>query len=138
MFRDLPSRVEDRLSDDVATRRRRKLRRFSPMMFEEIMHMRGQKAEPINILIFASLIRDDVPWLYEIAMEAYRALTSGTLKAVEQIRHSLKQVRDLPMRSPIFEELGMMGSKQMHMIMMEGPRMLEKMVLRCIKEKKSR
>lgn len=138
MFRDLPSRVEDRLSGDISISRRRKLRRFSPMMFEEIMHMLGPEAVPINILIFASLIRDDAPWLYEIAMEAYRALTTGTQKAIEQIRHSLKQVRDLPMRSPIFEELGMMGSKEMHILMMEGPRMLEKMVIRCIEEKESR
>ncbi len=89
-------------------------------------------------MIFASLIRDDVPWLYEIAMEAYRALTSGTQKSIEQIRRSLKQVRDLPMRSPIFQELDMMGGKEMHMLMMEGPRTLEKMFMHCIEEKKSR
>jgi len=138
MFRDLPSRVEDRLSDNSSLSRRRKMRRLSPMMFEEIMHMAGPEPEPISILIFASLIRDDVPWLYEIAIEAYRALTSGTQKSVELVRRSLKQLRDLPMRSPLFDELGMMGSKDIHILMMEGPHILEKMVMRCIEEKKPR
>lgn len=138
MFRDLPSRVEDRLSDNTSISRRRKLKRFSPMMFEEIMDMFGPEAEPVSILVFASLIRDDVPWLYEIAMESYRAITLGTQKAVDQIRRSLKQLRDFPMRSPIFEELGMMRGKEMHMLMMEAPRMLEKMVMRYAEAKKLR
>lgn len=138
LVRDLPSRLEDRLSDNVSISRRRKLRKFSPMMFDEMMHMEGPESDPIGILIFASLIRDDAPWLYEISLEAYRALTYGTQKAIEQVRRSLKQLRDLPRRSPIFDELGMMGSKEMHMLMMEGPRILERMVMHCIEEKKIR
>ena len=91
---------------------------------------------PINILVFASLIRDDAPWLYEIAIESYRALTSGTQKAIDQLRKSLKLLRKLPLSSSIFEELGMMGSEEMHMLMMEGPRILDKMVMRCIVAKR--
>ena len=118
MFRDLPSRVENRLSDYDSISRRRKPRRFNTMMFEEIMHMSEPESGPINILIFASLIRDDVPWLYEIAIESYRTLTSGTQKAIDQLRKSIKLLRDFPMRTSIFEELDMMGSKEMHMLMM--------------------
>jgi hypothetical protein len=136
MFRDLPSRVEDRLAENMGVSRRRKIRRFHPMMFEELMHMSEPKTGPIGILVFASLVRDDAPWLYEAAMEAFRALTSGTQKAVEQIVRSIKALRDFPMRSPIFEELGMMGSKEMHILMMEGPRILEHMVMMCLEEKK--
>jgi len=135
MFRDLPSRVEDQLADNIGVSRRRKMRRFHPGMFEEeMMHMYGPS--PIGILIFASLVRDDAPWLYEAAMEAFRALTSGTQKAVEQIVRSVKMLRELPMRSHIFEEYVMVGSKEMHMLMMEGPRILERMVMICLEEKK--
>lgn len=138
MFRELPSLVENSLADSDRASRGRKIRRLHPGMFEDIMHMLGPETEPIGILIFASLIRDDAPWLYEIAIEAFRALTSGTQKAVEQIRRSLKLLRDFSMRSPLFEELGMSGGKEMHMLMMEGPRILERMVTRCLEGKKGR
>jgi len=136
MFQDLPSRVENELSDNIGVNRRRKMRRFHPMMFEELTHRSEFGNDPIGILVFASLVRDDVPWLYEIAIEAFRALTSGTQKAVEQIIQSIRSLKEFPMRSPLFEEIGMMGNKEMHMLMMEGPRALEHMVMMCMKEKK--
>ena len=136
MFQDLSSRVENQLSDNIGVNRRRKIRRFHPMMFEELTHRSEFGNDSIGILVFASLVRDDVPWLYEIAIEAFRALTSGTQKAVEQIIQSIRSLKELPMRSPVFEELGMMGSKEMHMLMMDGPRMLERMIMMCMKDKK--
>jgi hypothetical protein len=135
MFRDLPSRVEDRLSDYDLIGHRRKSRRFHPMMLEEVMHLSRSESGPVNILVFASLVRDDAPWLYEIAVESYRTLTSGTQKALAQLKKSLRQLRNFPRHSPMFEELGLIKSKETHMIMMEGPRILEKMVLRCIDQK---
>ena len=138
MFRDMTSRVEDRLADNTGIIRRRKPRRFNPMMFEEFMHMSGPEADPTNILIFASFIRDDVPWLYEIAMEAYRALISGTQKSVEQVRRSLKLLSNNATLSLLFEDLGMMDSKEMHILLMEGPRILDRIIIRCMEEKKNR
>jgi hypothetical protein len=131
MFQDLPSRIENNVNNVRIENKNRKRRRFSPMMFEELMHMSGREAGPIGILVFASLIRDDVPWLYEIAMEAFRALTSGTHKAVEQIISSIRSLKEFP-NFP-FEEFGMIDSKETHMLMMEAPRMLEHMVMICMK-----
>jgi len=137
MFQDLPARVENQLSDNIGVNRRRKMRRFNPMMFEEFIHMgEMHRGGPVMILVFASFIRDDAPWLYEIAIEAFRALTSGSPKAVDQIIQIIHLLKDFPMRSPLFEELGMGGSKEMQMIMIEGPRVLERIVIRCLEEKK--
>lgn len=136
MFQDLPSRIENNVNNVRTENKNRKRRRLHPMMFEELMHMSGRETGPIGILVFASFIRDDVPWLYEIAIEAFRALTSGTQKAVEQIVLLLRSLKEFPMHSPIFEELGMIDSKEMHMLMMDGPRVLEHMVMMCMKEKK--
>ncbi|MCK5609212.1 toll/interleukin-1 receptor domain-containing protein [Candidatus Pacearchaeota archaeon] len=136
MFREMPSLLEDLLSDNAGDSRSRKRRRFNPMMLKEMMHMDEMgRGQPIMILVFASLIRDDAPWLYEIAMEAFRALTSGTQKSVEQIRLSIKLLRNFPMRSHMFEEL-MMDSKESHMLTMEGPPILERMIRRCLDERK--
>ncbi len=138
MFRELPLRVEDRLSVFDSKSRRRKPRRIHPAMFENIMHMAHPESGPINILIFASLIRDDAPWLYEIAIESYRILTSGTQKAKDQLIKSLRLLRDYPIPISLFEELGMMDSKEMHMLMMDGPRIIEKMVMHCIELERMR
>jgi hypothetical protein len=144
---ELPSRIEGRISErmeltnrELSERmRNRKSRRFHPMMFEEMMHMgEMDRGEPIGLLIFASFVRDDAPWLYEIAMEAFRAITSGTQKSIDQIRQAIKMLRDFPMRSPMFEELGMMDRKETHMLMMEGPHILERMVMMCLENRKNR
>ncbi len=67
----LPSRVAERLTESGDPFRRRRMRRFHPMMFEEIMHMSEDPSDPVAILLAASMIRDDAPWIYELAMEVY-------------------------------------------------------------------
>ena len=139
MVRETPLRIEDMLSENTGISRSRKRRRFHPMMFEEMIHMgKMDRSEPLMILVFASLVRDDVPWLYEIAMEAYRAITSGTQKSADQIMRSIDSLQEFSMNHPMFEELGMIDSKETHMFMMEGPRILEHMVMMCLKNKGNR
>lgn len=54
----LPSRVAERLSDGGEPFfRRRRARRFHPMMFEELMHMSDEPGDPAAILMAASLVR---------------------------------------------------------------------------------
>ncbi|HDZ38211.1 MAG TPA: TIR domain-containing protein [Marinobacter sp.] len=133
MFRDLPSRVEEQLAETVGVSRRRKGRRVSPRMLDELF--REYMPSPIAIVIFASVVREDAPWLCEVAMEAFRTLTSGTQKAVEQI---LQSVNMLPKFASgrSFEEFGLVYSEESHMLAMEGPRILEHMVMRCLDERK--
>ena len=139
MFREIPSVLEHLVTDNARDGRSRKKRRFHPMMFDEMMDMgKMGRGEPIGILFFASIVRDDAPWLYEIAMEAFRALTSGTLKSLEHVIHSIKMLRDFPMRNHMFEEFGMMDSKESHMLMMEGAPVLERMVMMCLENRKNR
>ncbi|MCK5564329.1 MAG: hypothetical protein KAJ07_03710 [Planctomycetes bacterium] len=140
---ELPSRIEGRLSENMmptegrfsnqkesSSRRKRTL---SPMFFDHMIHM--SRGEPLEILVFASLLRDDAPWLHELAMEAFRALTSGTQKAVEQIRRSVKLLANPPMSNSMFHELGMVDSEEMHLIVMEGPRILYRMITMCLERK---
>ena len=46
--------------------------------------MSGIPGDPVSILIAASLVREDAPWLYELAMEVYRAVKSGDWGAIER------------------------------------------------------
>jgi hypothetical protein len=82
-MKSLPSRVAERLAESGEPLRRRRTRRIHPMMIEEILHMSGDPSDPVGILMVASLIRDDLPWLYELAMEVYRAAKDGDVEGIE-------------------------------------------------------
>jgi len=132
----LPSRVAERLVESGEPFRRRRMRRFHPMMFEDIIHMSGERGDPVAILMAASLLRDDMPWLYELAMEVYRAVKTGNVEAVEREMNRLRRFSEEMMRGPFMEEFGL-GDKDSHMLAIEFPRMLERMLRRNLEIKKA-
>ena len=117
--------------------RYRRTRHIHPMMLEELMHMSGDPGDPVAILVAASLVRDDLPWLYELAMEAYRAAKSGDPDAIERERNRLKHFSEFLMRGPMMEELGI-GGRESHMFAMELPRMLERALARALESRRPR
>jgi len=131
----LPSRVVEQLAESGEPIRRRRPRRFHPMMIEEMLHMSGDPADPVGILMAASLIRDDVPWLYELAMEVYRAAKSEDAAAIQREMKRLQRFSDFMIHGPFMEELGF-ESKDVYMFCREFPRMLEHMLGRTLEDKK--
>jgi hypothetical protein len=131
----LPSRVTERLIESGEMHRRRRSRRIHPMMFEELSHMYGESESPIGILMAASLVRDDAPWLYELAMEVYRAIKSGDSEKIENEISRLSKFTHMMMHGPFIEELGI-SSKDTHVFLMEFPNMLEHMAHRALNEKR--
>jgi hypothetical protein len=130
----LPSRVAERLEESGDPFRRRRMRRFHPMMFEELMHLSEDSADPVGILMAASMIRDDAPWMYELAMEVYRAVKSGDASEIEREMKRVENFSEFTMRGPFMEEFAF-GGKESHMFLMEFPRMLRHTLAR-MKEKK--
>ncbi len=128
-MKTLPSRVAERLSEGGDPVRKQRMRRIHPMMFEELMHMRSEPTDPIAVLMIASLVRDDMPWMYELAMEVYRAAKSGDLEVIEIEMNRLRNFSKSVMHSPFMEEFGL-GGKDMHMLAMELPRILERTLRR--------
>jgi hypothetical protein len=131
----LPTRVAERIAEGVDPFRRRRLRRFHPMMFEDLMHMTGEPGDPVAILMAASLVREDMPWLYELAMEVYRAVKAEDSESIERELTRLRRFADVMMRGPFMEEFGF-GSKESHMFAMEFPRMLERVLARTLEQRK--
>ena len=131
MVRDLPARIESRVSESTPARRKR--RRLHPMMFERMMMGPGEDSEPIGLLIMAGLVRDDVPWLYELAVETYRTVKHGTLRDAESLLKALEQSEKMLMRGPHMEEI--IDSPEMDMMMHEFPHMLRH-VLQMTMERK--
>ncbi|MGA2039920.1 MAG: hypothetical protein ABSH42_11630 [Bryobacteraceae bacterium] len=135
-MKTLPSRVAERLAEAGETTRRRRKRLFHPMMIDELMHMSGDPGDPVGILMAASIVRDDAPWLYELAMEGYRTAKSGDPEAVEREIARLHRFHEGAMRGPFMEEFGFIG-KESHMFLMEFPRMITLMLSRALKDKKA-
>lgn len=134
-IKSLPSRVAERLAESGEPIRRRRPRRFHPMMFEEILHMSGDPTDPVGILMAASFIRDDAPWLYELAMEVYRAVKSDDAEAIKREMKRLQRFSEFMMHGPFMEEFGFEG-KEAYIFCREFPRMLEHMLSRTLEEKK--
>jgi hypothetical protein len=130
-IKTLPSRIAERLGEDGESTRRRRIRRFHPMMLEELMHMPGEPGDPVGILMAASLVRDDIPWLYELAMEVYRAVKNGNAESIDRELHRLRRFSDVLMHGPFMEDLAF-GRKEYYMIAMEFPRMLEHTLRRTL------
>lgn len=115
--RSVEMRVRDMFEDEPFGRRRGR-RRFSPGMVMELTHRvaRGP-GDPTQILILAGMFRDDFPWLYELALEAYRSIRDGepaaAHDAVERFRDAVMLLR----RGPFLEIAGL-DDKMMHMLPM--------------------
>lgn len=119
-FRDLEASV----SEPSLRSRRRRFRHFHPMMFEEMAMMVSEEGDdPISLLMFGGLLRDDFPWLYEIVVEVYREVRDGDEKAAQKAIDRLRRVMKAFGRGPFMEEFA--GSKEGHMMMMEMPMMLD-------------
>jgi hypothetical protein len=121
-FRDLESVV----IDQGPRLRRRRFRHFDPSMFEEMAEMVSEEGDdPISLLMFGGLFRDDFPWLYEVLVEAYRDVRDGDAKAAQKAIERLRRVTRVMGRGPFMEEMLGGSSKEAHMMMMELPMMLD-------------
>lgn len=117
--------LENVVSEQVPRSGRLLRRHLHPMMFEEMAHMVSVDADdPIALLMFASLLRDDFPWLYEVMMDVYRDMRAGDSKTARVAMERLRRITKAMGRGPLMEELGG-SSKEAHMMMMELPRMLD-------------
>ncbi len=139
-MKSLPTRVAERLAESEESYRGRRGRRIHPMMFEDMMHMMhrgGEPGDPVPILMAASLVRDDLPWLYELAMEVYRAVKSGDSALIEIESARLRRISETMMHGPFMME-GFGGDKDTHMLVREFPRMLQRVLDRTLESAKPR
>lgn len=106
------------------------------MMIHEMAHMMSDDPrDPIGILVISSLLRDDLPWLYEIGTEVYRTAKTGDPKAAERALIRFQRAAEFTTHTPFFEEL-VMSSKEMHMMLRELPMLIEKLVEGCVRRRK--
>jgi hypothetical protein len=130
-MKSLPARIAERLDGEPP--RLRKRRRLHPMMLDEAMHMSNEFGDPIGILMVASLLREDAPWLYELALEVYRAIKSGDAQSLKQEMKRIRISSEVMERGPWGREF---DDRDSHMLARELPVMMEHMLRRAIEAKK--
>ncbi len=125
LVRELPLRLEQRMAEGPERFRSRRFRRFHPMMVDEMVHMISRRSDyPIGILIIASFVREDFPWLYEIGVEAYRAARSGKPHEAQAALRVFSDVAEVTMAGPFLDEMGLMN-KETHLMLRELPRLID-------------
>lgn len=85
----------------------------------------GKRGDPIALLILASLLRDSLPWMYELGIEAYRMAKDGTPEEAIAARRRFQKAAEVVRRGPFApEEMGF-DPHMMHIMMREMDHLLE-------------
>ncbi len=123
--RSLDSRFRE-VAEDGPRGLSNRMRRFHPMMVHEIIHMiGGKRGDPIALLVMASLFREDMPWMYELGMEAYRMAREGTPEEALSSRRRFQKAAELNRKGHFgHEEMGW-DPRMMHMVVRELDHFLE-------------
>ena len=120
--RGLDMRFRETAEEPQRWRRRRN--RIHPMMFDEMFHaMELRPDDPVRFLLIASVFRDDLPWIYELGVEAYRASLAGKSEKSREAQHRFAMACRALRRGPFME---MTGDKETHMQMRELMHLLER------------
>ncbi len=118
-IRGIETRLRETSEESPRIRRRRS--RMHPMMILDIMHtVDPAERNALPLLIAASLVKDDLPWIYELGLEAYREALHRKSKAAQHRFYSaIRSLRHGPL-------LEMMGDKETYMLIRELEHMMEK------------
>jgi hypothetical protein len=113
MFQDLPTRIERNIEPGY---KRRKFR-FHPKMVEELMFMSEENEDShLGFLVYISLYRDDMPWIYEIGKQTHEVLKSNKAASTkEKALSDFRRIVKHSLRRPFFLEMG--GLKDSMMLM---------------------
>lgn len=107
IVRELPMRIEQQMIEGPERLRPRRMRRFHPMMIDEMAHMISRRSEsPIGLLVIASIVKDDFPWLYELGVEAYRAAKSSDYRETREAMRAFRDAADFTLHGPFMKEMG--------------------------------
>jgi len=106
--RSLEGRLRE-VAEAAASPREMRSRRFRmhPMMLHELAHLTGTKpGDPLLLLMITSLVREEIPWLYELASQADRATRSGNKTEAREAIERFRRAYHILMEGPFLEESG--------------------------------
>lgn len=132
MVRELPERVDDRVRSAARRGTLKRGRRLHPMMFEELLFhpalSKTRRGPATAWLLFISAIRDDLPWIYEVGLELYRALRLGDPKAISEARTNLVGILEISLHGPFMHEFMRLEDEEIFFMVRHLPEMIERFI----------
>jgi hypothetical protein len=108
MFRNLPEALADHFKHALSQRTIRKGHRFHPIILQDLLFAQEIRNTPsglaIGLLMLVSVIREEVPWVYEGGIDLYRALLSADSNRIESAAKGLISIIEMTTRVPRLEE----------------------------------
>lgn len=129
--RGLNSRMRD-FDPEVMERdieyRERRYRDIHPKMIDELMYMSMERGElDMSLLVISGMVRERMPWIADVLVEAHREIRSGTPENAREVAHSVMRTIDFMVHSPLGEKL-IGRSKSAHMLARELPHMVDRAI----------
>jgi hypothetical protein len=113
------------MGDDLPRARRR--RRFRPFMIDEMMHMLELgRRDPMRFLLVGSFLKDDFPWLYELAVDAYHETKRGNSPRARDAQRRFAAGFQALRRGPMLE---FSGDKEVYYLVNEMGHLFEEDLL---------
>ena len=142
MVRELPERVDDRVRSAGRRGMSKRLRRFHPMMFEELLFhpaLRESQSGPAAAwLLFMSVFREDVPWLYDMGLDLYQALRSGDHNLILNARTDLLAILAATTQGPFFHEMLRPEDEEIYFLVRHIPEMVDRFLSPILDKETSR
>ncbi|AZC81786.1 toll/interleukin-1 receptor domain-containing protein [Pseudomonas chlororaphis] len=95
-----------------------------PRMIDEMMHMLMARNNDMSLLILAGFVRDRMPWLAEVLVEAHRDLKTASPEQARDIAQNIMGIAKITSRGPLSEL--MMETKSGKRLIMELPHYIDR------------
>lgn len=132
MVRELPERVDDRVRSVAKRGSLKRMRRIHPMMFEELLFHpalnKTRHGPAVAWLLFLSVFKEEMPWIYEIGLELYHALRSGNSKSIADARKELISILEAVTHGPFFHEMMRDENEEMYFMARHLPEMVDRFI----------
>lgn len=105
MVRELPERMDSKFQQNSRRTPDKAMRHMHPKMLEEMLFVgsgpdgRGATTAAA-LLLMLSLVKDDLPWLHEVGMAIYRAMTMDDRALVKSAHKQFQITMEMTMHGP--------------------------------------
>lgn len=136
MVRELPERVDVRVRSAGRKGMMKRMRHFHPVMLEEMLFhpalRKSRNGSAAAWLLFMSMFKDDVPWLYEMGLDLYHALRSGDQKAIVSAKDDFQAILETVTHGPLFHEMLRPDDEEIYFFVRHVPELVERFLAQTL------
>jgi hypothetical protein len=122
VVRDLSVRMEHNLA--LGNSRKRPIRHISlSALMTTAEKSTLRRRDPVGLLVLIGPVREDLPWIYELGLELYKAIRAGRDTQARKSKQSLFDLIRVSIGQPYFDDL--INAKDLNVLVGELPAMID-------------